>query len=257
MDRTYPEFADSTVLVTGGASGIGLAITERFLVNGARVIAADYNGATLAALEERHQGETLLVHACDLTKGAERSGLVAYVEEACDKLDVLVNCAGRGYPVKVSEMTEEAYDHHFDVLLKAPMLLTKGLIPLMKKAPAPCVVNIGSVTANFEWPDHAPYATAKAALVKYTRHLVKDVPGIRANTVNPGIIQTPIYSMVAEEDKAAFFASLQKHIPLGRIGTPDDVARVVLFLCSDDGNYINGAAITVDGGYEVDADRGL
>jgi 3-oxoacyl-[acyl-carrier protein] reductase len=253
----YPEFSTYDVLVTGGASGIGLAIAEQFIANGARVIAADYNGDNLRAVGDKHGDKRFIGHQCDLTDEAQLVDLASNIESTCGKLDVLVNCAGRGRPVHVCDITSEVFAFHFDILIKSPMLLTKSCVPLLRKAPAPCIVNIGSMVSAIEWPAHAPYSCAKAALNKYTRHLTRDLPGIRSNTINPGVIETPIYDLPTEELKKAFFDGLLKHIPSGRVGTPDDVANAVLFVCSDRGEYINGASISVTGGYEVGAEWGL
>jgi NAD(P)-dependent dehydrogenase (short-subunit alcohol dehydrogenase family) len=257
MGQLYPEFSTYDVLVTGGASGIGLAIADQFIENGARVIAVDNNDDALSTVRGRCGDDRLIGYRCDLTEDSQIVELAGFIDNTCGKLDVLVNCAGRGRPVHAAYITSDVYAFHFDILIKAPMLLTTNCIPLLRRAPKPSIVNIASMVSDIEWPSHAPYSCAKAALSKYTKHLARDLPGIRSNTINPGVIETPIYDLPTDEMKKSFFDSLVKHIPVGRVGTPNDIANVVLFVCSDRAAYIDGANIAVTGGYEVAAEWGL
>jgi NAD(P)-dependent dehydrogenase (short-subunit alcohol dehydrogenase family) len=156
-------------------------------------------------------------------------------------------------------MTDADFHWHYDVLVKAPMLMVKHFIALLRRTSHPSIINISSQAARAEiMQNHFLYSTAKAALLKFTRHIVRDFPGVRANTILPGWIDTPIYRRAGLDPAMidALYAQAVRKIPAKRIGTPEDIARSILFLSSEKASYINGAALDIDGGWGCNGDWG-
>jgi len=252
-------FKDYVVLITGAASGIGLASARLFIEEKATVIGVDIDGKNL-----EQAGKTLglkfIPRLCDITEEEQIGQLAAFVESEHKKLDVLVNNAGSGNLVGIETMQESDFYMHYDVNLKGPMLLVKHFVPLLRKSKNPSILNVSSTAGRVEHTqNHFLYSTSKAALLKFTQHLVRDLPGIRANTVLPGWIDTPIYSRAGADEatvKAIYERALTR-IPAGRIGKPEDIANCILFLSSDRATYINGASVDITGGMLCNADWGF
>ncbi len=250
----YPEFKDFVVLITGAASGIGLGTAAAFIKEGATVISADVDeaGAEKAAAD---LGQSYVPRVCDISNQSEVAELAGFVKDEYGRLDALVNNAATGKLVQIEAMTEDDWHYHYDVDVKGPMLLVTAFLPLLRKSPNPSIVNMSSSAALEEHFDHHfLYSTAKAAILKYTKHLARDIKEIRSNCIIPGWVDTPIYeragfprSFVEEiYNKAAL------QIPAGRVAEPADIARAILFLCSKQAAYVNGAVLVVDGGYLTD-----
>ncbi len=251
-------FKNYVVLITGAASGIGYCAAQLFVQEQATVIGADMDQAALDRAQAT-LGERFVPRICDVSNEAQVAATAQSVEKAFGKLDVLVNNAGRGNVVNLEAMQEADFYWHYDVLVKGPMLMVKHCAPLLRKSSNPSILNISSQTARAELrQDHFLYSTAKAALLKFTRHLVRDLPGIRANTIVPGWVDTPIYSRAGLDQVAIKFMYDQAvtRIPAGRIGKPEDIANCILFLSSEKASYINGAAVDIDGGWGCNADWG-
>lgn len=255
----YPEFGEFVVMVTGAASGIGLGTARQFIGEGAVVISPDIDDAGLdtAAAE---LGEKFVPRVCDISKADRIAELAAFVKEEYGRLDVLVNNAAMGKLTAIDAMTEDDFYYHYEVDVKGAMLLVTNLLPLLKEAVYPSIVNISSSAALVEHVNfHFLYSTAKAAVLKYTMHLARDLHGIRSNAILPGWVDTPIYERAGfdRDFVEQVYEKAVKHIPVGRIATPDDIANAVLFLCSKKASYINGASLQVDGGYLTSADWGF
>jgi NAD(P)-dependent dehydrogenase (short-subunit alcohol dehydrogenase family) len=189
-------FNDYVVLITGAASGIGLETARQFVERGATVVGTDVDEN---ALKEaiNNLGCNFIPKICDVSQKEQLVSISNFVEANFPKLDVLVNNAGRSrIGIGPEMMEEEDYFYHYDVIIKGPMLLVKYVVPLLKRAKDPSIINISSGAARVEYSNHFLYSTAKAALEKYTRHLVRDLPGIRANTILPGWIDTPLYTKI-------------------------------------------------------------
>ncbi len=237
-------FHHKSVLVTGASGGIGAEICRQFTTSGATVIAVDINEAALLSLKQE-LGAQLEIVVCNLRHEEQISDLASKLSGRC--IDILVNNAGVGRFVDYNFTTED-FDWHFHINTRAPMLLVKHLIPNLKHSAAPAIVNIASVAARIEWANHFLYSTTKAALEKFTHHLVKDLPWLRANAVLPGVIDTAILEGLDNMNLDELRAYLAQEIPCKRIGVPADIANAVLFLSSDHASYINGASLVVDGG---------
>lgn len=241
-------FSEKIVLVTGGASGIGLAISRKFLAEGATVIATDINGAALESLAHEGSG-TLVTRMSDAGDLAAIADLAQWVEREYGGLDVLVNNAGFAVMKNPEEVDEADYHAQMNVLLTGPVFFVKHFAKLLRSSGSGSVINISSASAILSSGGYCPYALAKAAIVKFTEDSVIQVPGIRHNAILPGFIETPIlkeaYGEDAAEELGALCAALE---PINRIGKPEDIANSVMFLASDEASYINGASLLVDGG---------
>jgi NAD(P)-dependent dehydrogenase (short-subunit alcohol dehydrogenase family) len=247
------------IVVTGASSGIGLGIARRFVQEGATVVGVGSTEETIGAAKAKNPDDRFVARACDVSDGNQIIQLKDFVEDSYGRLDALINNAGRGkFKISPEHMCEDDFYYHYETNIKGPMLLVKHFAPLLRKTEDPCIVNMSSTAALVEFPEHMMYSTTKAALEKFTRHLVRDLPGIRINSIAPGWIDTPLIDKAGftGEEKEALFNMLKTKIPAGRIGEPDDIAQLVLFLCSKNASYINGAAITIDGGWTCSPDWG-
>ena len=240
---------DHVAVVTGAASGIGLAVARQFVEAGATVVGIDRNEDALAAVSTR-LGDRFIPKTCDVSRVQDIARLASDFARSFSHLDVLVNNAGMARFTNIEQLTEEDFDFHFNLLLKGPMFFVKHFAPFLRKSPAPSIVNISSAAAWIVAPNHFLYSAAKLALEKFTRHMAIDLPGIRSNSILPGWIHTGIWKAVGLDDQQtmSYFKSATKRIPCGRIGKPEDIANCVTFLCSEKASYINGASIVIDGG---------
>jgi NAD(P)-dependent dehydrogenase (short-subunit alcohol dehydrogenase family) len=244
-------------IVTGGASGIGRACVELLATKGAKVAILDRNEQQGVATtkELRSKGLVVAFHLTNISREVEVSNSIDAVVREFEGLDVLVNNAGIAHPFKKTEhVTEEEFDKLISVTLKGVFLMTKHAIPHLRQQGAGSIVNIASVCGLVAFGGIAPYHAAKGGVRMMTKNdaidLAKD--GIRVNSVFPGWIWTP---MTEEElrlsggDVQTAKAAAAASVPLGRIGKPEDVAWAVLFLASDESNYMTGSELVVDGGY--------
>ncbi len=252
-------FKDVIVLITGAASGIGFGTARLFISEGATGVGFDLEAAALARTRD-DLGERFVSRPGDVSNEADIAAAARFVEERFGRLDTLVNNAGRGTLVQMEAMQESDFYWHYDVLVKGPMLMVKHFAPLLRKSANPSILNISSSAARVEHTqNHFLYSTAKAAMLKFTQHIVRDLPGIRANTILPGWIDTPIYARAGLDEatiKLVYEHALPR-IPAGRIGSPEDIGHCILFLSSPKASYINGASIDIHGGYLSNADWGF
>jgi 3-oxoacyl-[acyl-carrier protein] reductase len=249
-------FKDNVVLITGAASGIGLEIARQFVREGATVVGADRSERRLRQRSEQ-LGERFIGKLCDISKADQIRDLCRDIEAEFQRLDVLVNNAAAGRLQDPEEIEEKDFYFNYDVLLKGPVLLVKHLAPLLRESANPSVINIASIAARVNSAKHIMYATAKAALERFTQHLTRDLPGIRFNCILPGVIDTPLLRNYGEENLPALFEHVATRVPCGRVGKPEDIANCVLFLCSEKATYINGASIVIDGGQIQAGDWGM
>ncbi|MFJ5222932.1 SDR family NAD(P)-dependent oxidoreductase [Streptomyces sp. NPDC088400] len=237
------------VLVTGAAGGIGRAIAEEFTVEGAAVTLADRDRAALEETAVRLGGSA---HTVDLTDPEAPADLVHRAWESQGPVDVLVNAAGVYPSLDMADLRAEEWDRLFAVNLRAPVLATAAFARLaVEHGRAGSVVNISSGSALRARPGGGPYASSKAALEMATRAAALELGahGIRVNAVSPGFV--PVDSdcnPVSEEYAAAIGAN-----PLGRPGTPRDIARAVRWIAGGDASWITGEILRVDGGSSTGA----
>ncbi len=236
-------------LVTGAASGIGKATTERLLHDGARVIALDRSAEALAKLAAAQKPHTPFWRAeFDLANIAEIPKVVDQLVKQHGPITWLVNNAGLWFTVPIAETTDEQWNTTITVNLTAPFALIRALIPVMRAAGGGRIVNVASRNAFRSTNSVAAYDATKAGLVGLTRTAAGELTkyGIRVNAVCPGVINTPPLREWVEDKQ--FYAAYTKQIPMGRFGEPEEIAAVIAFLLSDDAEFITAQTIIADGG---------
>ena len=239
-------------IVTGAGSGIGQGIAKRFGCDGARVI-VDYVGTPEGAKEteeaiEKAGAQGQIVRA-DITRIDDVNCLIDTAWSKFGSADILVNNAGIEKKSDFWDTPESDYDEVMNVNLRGPFFLTQAFVRRLRDAKKPGrIINISSVHEDMVFPGFASYCCAKGGLRMFMRDLAMELGplGITINNVAPGAIATPINKSLLE-DKPKLNALLA-NIPLGRLGTPDDVAGMVAFLASDDASYVTGSTFVIDGG---------
>ena len=235
-------------LVTGAARGIGQAIALQVAADGADLALCDVKAEWLAdtlakvkALGRRAEG-----YAMDVASAAAVGEAVAQVLADFGRIDVLVNNAGITRDTLLIRMTEEDWDAVLDINLKGAFLTTKAVVKSMMKQRSGAIVNIASVVGIMGNPGQANYTASKAGLIALTKTTAKEMGSrnIRVNAVAPGFIHTAMTDKLSEPVKDAML----KMVPLGRLGEPEDVAKAVAFLASDNAAYVNGQTLAVCGG---------
>ncbi|WP_083459209.1 glucose 1-dehydrogenase [Jiangella muralis] len=239
-------FLDRIAIVTGGASGIGAAIARRMAGEGAVVVIADLDEERTTALASSLPRAVPAV--LDVTDRSAVEATVARLDDAVGPVEILVNNAGAATDGTFDELSSESWDRDVAVNLTAPAVLTRTVLPRMVAAGRGAIVNVSSVNALAALGNDA-YSAAKAGMLSLTRSIAVQYGqhGIRCNAVVPGTVQTPIWQSRLERDPQVFERAAPWY-PLGRVGTPDDIAAAVLFLASDDAGWITGTSLLVDGG---------
>ena len=241
---------DKVAVVTGGSSGIGRAIAQRFAREGVKVLIVARKEADLQATAAGFPNISYLVG--DLTDQGAIEAIKQKIEtEYGGRLDILVNNAG-WCPVKpIQEITMADYGKAFDLDVKAVVDLTINTLPYIIKSKG-TIINMSSIGATQAGPNISMYVGAKAAISSFTRGWALDLAktGVRVNAVAPGAIETNIWNVpgLTPEQSAAHEKSIVDAIPMGRMGQPDEIANVVVFLASDQAGYVTGAVFAVDGG---------
>ncbi len=239
-----------TAIISGAAGprGIGFATARLFASQGAKVAIVDIDGAA-AETAAAELGKQHLGFACDVTDRASCGQAVDAVKARFGRIDILINNAGVTQPAKVVEIGEADWDRLMDVNLKGVLFLSQATIPAMRDQKAGAIACMSSVSAQrgggILGGPH--YSAAKAGVLGLARAMARELgpEGIRVNCVTPGLIQTDINAgKISDEGRA----KILEGIPLNRLGVPEDVARIFLFLASDLSGYVTGATIDVNGG---------
>lgn len=243
-------FEDCVVVVTGGGRGIGAATARRFGAEGACVVVTDREGdlAEAVAAQISAAGGSAESHAVDVTDTAAVSGLFTDVAGRCGRVDVLVSCPARATDAHFEEVTGAGFDEDMNLTLKAPFQTIQAGLPALLRSEHPAVVSIGSVN-GIEAFGNEVYAAAKAGLANLTRNLAVRYGrlGVRFNLVAPGTVRTANWDQRLAADPAVL-DEIAALYPLGRVGTPEDIAGAVAFLASPDASWITGVVLPVDGG---------
>jgi len=238
--------AAKTALVTGAARGIGLAIATRLAADGLRVALLDRDGDAVPAAARSVGGDALALVA-DVTRAREVDAAVARVEREWGRLDVLVNNAGitgRSFPIW--ELTDEDWQRVIDVDLTSVFLCCRAAVKVMLRQGSGRIVNIASIAGKEGNPTLVPYSTAKAGVIGLTKALAKEVAtrGILVNAVAPAVIGTELLKQM----EPSTVDLLISKIPMGRVGTPEEVAALVAWLASDECTFSTGAVYDLSGG---------
>jgi NAD(P)-dependent dehydrogenase (short-subunit alcohol dehydrogenase family) len=249
--------AGKVAVITGGASGLGLAVARQMASARVRLVLVDWDQANLqaATAELARAGAEVKSIAGDVSEETTAAQAIDIAKSAYGRLDILFNNAGidplRARSVVVTEVAD--WDRILDVNVKSAYLMSRAAIPLMREGGGGSIVNTASIAGLKPGADETAYSVSKAAMVSLTAAIALDFAagGIRANCVCPGfmeLVMTDRRRDLTEEQQAARAAGAAARVPLGRQGTYDEVAKAVLFLAGPDASYITGAALVVDGG---------
>jgi 2-keto-3-deoxy-L-fuconate dehydrogenase len=249
-------FENKTALVTGGGSGIGRSICLRLASESAHVLVLDINpdSAESTVHDIQEAGGSATAYACDV---ADHSGVAEVVSGILEtsNIDVLVNNAGIAHVGNLENTSEADLDRLLSVNVKGVYNMLAAVVPAMKERQSGAILNMASVASSVGLADRFAYSTTKGAVLTMTYSVAKDYIdyGIRCNSVAPGRVHTPFVDKYLEENypdnRDEMFEKLSKTQPIGRMGTADEVAGMVAYLCSDEAAFITGSNFPLDGGF--------
>ncbi len=248
-------FEDRVIILTGAASGIGKAAATLFAGEGGAVCLLDIDrkGIEKTADDILHQGGKALALACDVTDEGKVTEVVAQVLQHVGRIDVLCNNAGIELSRSLIHTEEDEWDRVLAVNLKGMFLLSKHVVPHMMDSGGGAVVNTSSISGLLGWPDSSAYCASKGGVVQLTREMAVEYGphNIRVNCICPGTTETPMIDRLLgqESDPEGTARSIRAMHPLGRFAQPDEIARAMLFLASEEASFVTGAILPVDGGY--------
>ncbi len=239
-------------LITGGSRGIGAACVRAFAEDGYAVAflykSSEEKAKTLMQTL-RADGLDVAAYQCDVADPAQVRTVIADILRTYRRIDALVNCAGIAHIGLFTDMTEDEWDHLFAVNVRSAFSVTKAVLPGMISQQKGSIVNVSSMWGEVGASCEVAYSATKAALIGLTKALAKEVgpSGVRVNCVTPGVIDTDMNAQLTEEDRA----SLADETPLGRIGSAEEVAKTILYLCGDGASFITGQILGVSGGLVI------
>lgn len=240
------------VLITGGGTGIGAAAAVQFAREGSAVAIVGRRKESLNEIVAKIQsdGGTALAIQGDLVNFSELKGIIATVIQAFGRLDVLVNNAAAIKHLPVDQATIDVFNEHIAVNVSAPYFLTQYALPYLKKSDAPAIINISSSSGSLAIPGQCMYGMSKAAIEYQTRSLAAELAPfkIRVNAIAPGPVDTPIHLSWAGDDVAGAYERMKKEVPLGRMGTAEELAAWIVWLAGSSSTFVTGVVIPVDGG---------
>lgn len=246
-------FEDTTAIVTGGAAGLGVAITEALAARGTKVAIFDISGDEIEIQVDRlrREGAKVTGYLVDVSNRGAVEAAVTQVRGDLGPVLILVNNAGIEQFGKFADITDEQWDRVMAVNLRGPFICTQAALPDMLDAQWGRIVNISSSSAQGGQSRMSAYVSSKAGLIGFTKSLALELgpKGITVNTVPPGMVVTPMLEKAIDEGR--FTASLEhfaKITPVRRAGRPEDIANATIFLCQDESSYITGQVIPVNGG---------
>jgi NAD(P)-dependent dehydrogenase (short-subunit alcohol dehydrogenase family) len=245
-----------TALITGGGSGIGKAIATTFANQGAKVhiFETDSNAVEQTVSEIQKKGNVAAAHIVDVTEFDQINTLVQSIAEK-DSIDVLVNNAGIAHIGTVESTVEADFDRLFSVNVKGVFNCTKACIPYMKNAGKAAIVNMASIAGSIGIKDRFAYSMTKGAVLAMTYSIAKDFLeyNIRCNSISPARVHTPFVDGFISKNypgqEKEMFEKLSKTQPIGRMGTPEEIAALALYLSSDEAGFITGTDYPIDGGF--------
>ncbi len=242
------ELKNKTAIITGGASGIGLAITNVFAANGAKVHVLEIEEG--AKIESDHD---IQIHQCDVSDHQQVHDVIGKITDT-EPLDILVNNAGIAHIGNIEQTTEEDLDRLYSVNIKGIYNCIQASIRPLKKSKG-CILNMASVVSHVGIPDRFAYTMTKGAVLTMTYSVAKDYidDGVRCNSISPARVHTPFVDGYLAQNypgqEKEMFEKLSKTQPIGRMAKPEEVANLALFLCSDKADFITGTDYPIDGGF--------
>jgi 2-keto-3-deoxy-L-fuconate dehydrogenase len=242
--------AGKTALITAAAQGIGKATALRFALAGAIVWATDINESALQALESEHP--VIVTRVLDVRSMAAATSLVKEI----GRIDVLFNCAGYVHQGSILDCSEKDWDFSFDLNIGSMYRTCRAVLPSMLAAGSGSVINMSSIVSSLKGaPNRFVYGATKAAVIGLTKSIAADfvTKGIRCNALCPGTIETPSLGdrIAAQGDYDTVRAAFIARQPMGRLGTPEEIAAAALYLASDESSFMTGQALVVDGGWSI------
>lgn len=256
MEMIRVKLENKIAVVTGGAMGNGAGIVEVFAKYKARVIIFDYSDKVASTIQEfRKKGYDVAGYKVDIRDTNRVHLCVNDIIKRYGRIDILVNNAGVAKLENFVDMSDEVRDYHFDINIKGTWNVTKAIVPYMQKQNYGKIVNLSSVTGPMVADaGEVAYATTKAALIGFTKGLARELvdSNINVNAIMPGYIMTPMVDGIAKDSNASDPESVIKGIaagiPMGRLGTIQELGELAAFLASDESSYITGQGIVIDGG---------
>ena len=247
-------FEGKVALVTGAASGLGLATARAFAESGASVVLADWNekAARTAADELAAQGHKAIAIRCDVADDAQVEAMVAQTVAAFGSLDAAYNNAGvQNVLAEMADTTREDYDRVMGINLRGEWSCMKFELQQMRKQGSGAIVNCSSLGGLVGGAERGIYHAAKHGILGFTKSAALEYAarGIRINAICPGLIWTPMADQMVAAGQGDALKAMEKSVPMGRVGRPEEIANAVLWLCSDAASYVTGQSISVDGGF--------
>ena len=246
-----PRLQNKVSLITGAAQGIGLATALKFAAEGAIVIICDVKQAAIddAVSQCKALGAQAVGYVMDVTQREMVDAVVSHVKEQFGRIDVLVNNAGITQDARLQKMTLAQFDRVIDVNLRGVFHCAQAVTDTMVAQGSGVILNASSVVGIYGNFGQTNYAASKFGVIGFTKTWSRELgpKGIRVNAVAPGFIETPILATIPDN----VLREMQAHVPLRRLGQPEEIANVYAFLASDEASYVNGAVIEVSGGMTV------
>jgi len=247
---------NKTVLVTGGGSGIGKAISKTFAKQGAKVHVIDFNEKSVKETVSEINFLTPIAeaHYCDVSIQKEVNLVIKKITKK-NNIDILINNAGIAHVGNIESVEEDDLDLLYNINVKGVYNCIKATIPSMKKSKGGVILNLGSIASSVGIYDRFAYSMSKGAVLSMTYSIAKDylTSNIRCNCISPGRVHTPFVDGFIKknypEKEKDMFKKLSESQPIGRMGKPQEIADLALFLCSDEAGFITGSDYAIDGGF--------
>jgi 3-oxoacyl-[acyl-carrier protein] reductase len=241
------DFTDKTIIITGGTRGIGAAMVNAFCNARANVVVTGTKKTGVETLDVPDSQNNIQYHQLDYSSAESVKEFISLVK-GLDKVDVLINNAGVNKIESVTEISLDDWDWINAVNLRGPFLLTQAASEKMKKQKSGKIINIASIFGVVSKENRAAYSSTKWGLIGFTKAVALDLASfnVQVNAVSPGFVDTDLTRQIIGPEN---LKQLVETIPQGRLAQPDEIAKVVLFLCSDYNTYITGQNIVVDGGF--------